>query len=265
VVGGPFHPASPIPLPSMEAKNSFQLTAFLRALFLILSAAVYSCVLGLPALIVCLVDRSGRWFSSFQRLWANWLLRTNGIRLSVQGLESVQKGHSYILISNHVSILDIPGIISAFPFPVRFIAKKSLAWFPIFGWNLYLSKHILIDRESTPSALKSLKKAASLLKSGISIIVFPEGTRSADGQVKEFKRGGFLLGLQSQAPIVPVAISGTYRMLPRASWCFWPGTIEIHVEKPIPTQGLPLRESRTLMQRVRNTIIQNLKPEGQKT
>jgi 1-acyl-sn-glycerol-3-phosphate acyltransferase len=152
-----------------------------------------------------------------------------------------------------------------FPFPVRFIAKKSLAWFPIFGWNLYLSKHILIDRESTPSALKSLKKAASLLKSGISIIVFPEGTRSADGQVKEFKRGSFLLGLQSQAPIVPVAISGTYRMLPRASWYFWPGTIEIHVEKPIPTQGLPLRESRTLMQRVRNTIIQNLKPEGQKT
>jgi len=255
VVCGPFHPASPIPLSSMEANNSFQLTAFLRALFLVLSTGVYSCVLGLPALIVCLVDRSGRWFSSFQRLWGNWLLRTNGIRLSVQ------KGHFYILISNHVSILDIPGIISAFPFPVRFIAQKSLAWFPIFGWNLYLSKHILIDRESTPSALKSLKKAASLLKSGISIVVFPEGTRSADGQVKEFKRGAFLLGLQSQAPIVPVAISGTYRMLLRTSWCFWPGTIEIHVEKPIPTQGLPLRESRTLMQRVRNTIIQNLRKD----
>ncbi len=243
----------------MGAKNSFQLPAFLRAIFLILCAAIYSCILGPPALIICLFALSGRWYSSFQRLWANWLLQTNGVSLSVQGLENLEKSHSYILISNHASLLDIPGIISAFPFPVRFIAKKSLAWIPILGWSLPLSGHILIDRESAPSALKSLQKAASLLQSGTSIVVFPEGTRSPDGQVKEFKGGAFLLALKSRAPIVPVSISGTYPMLPRTGWCFWPGTIQIHVGKPIPTQGVPLPEARPFMKRVRDTIIQNLK------
>ena len=117
--------------------------------------------------------------------------RTNGIRLNVQGLENLEERHSYILISNHMSILDIPGIISALPFPVRFIAKRSLIWFPIFGWSLYLSRHILIDRDNPHSALKSLKQAASLLKSGISIMVFPGGD-SQPGWAGERIQGGSL-------------------------------------------------------------------------
>ena len=243
----------------MGAKNSFQFPAFLRGLFLILSAAIFSCILGPPALIICLLAPSGRWYPPFQRIWANWLLQTNGIRVSVRGLENLEKSHSYILLSNHASLLDIPGIISAFPFPVRFIAKKSLAWIPIFGWSLHLSGHILIDRERAQSALKSSKKAASLLQGGTSIIVFPEGTRSPDGGVKEFKGGAFLLALKSQASIVPVSISGTYQMLPRTGWGFWPGTVQIHVGEPIPTQGIPLSEARLFMKRVRDKIIQNLK------
>ena len=242
----------------MGAKNSFQILAFLRALILMLCAVIYSCILGPPALIICLLAPSGRWYSAFQRIWANWLLQTNGIRVSVRGLENLEKCHSYILLSNHASLLDIPGIISAFPFPVRFMAKKSLAWIPIFGWSLPLSGHILIDRERTRSALKSSQKAASFLKGGTSIIVFPEGTRSPDGQVKEFKGGAFLLALKSQAPIVPVSVSGTYQMLPRTGWCFWPGTIQIDVGKPLPTQGVPLAAARLFMRRVRDTIIQNL-------
>ncbi len=242
----------------MGAKNSFQLPAFLRAVFLIVCAAIYSCILGPPALLICLLAPASRWYSSFQRIWANCLLQTNGIRVSVGGLENLGKSHSYIFLSNHASLLDILGIISALPFPVRFMAKKSLAWIPIFGWSLHLSGHILIDRERAQSALKSSKKAASLLKNGVSIIVFPEGTRSPDGQVKEFKGGAFLLALKSQAPIVPVCISGTYHMLPRNGWCFWPGTIQIHVGEPIPTQGVSLSEARLFMKRVRDTIIQNL-------
>jgi len=186
-------------------------------------------------------------------------LGTNGIRLNVLGIENLEKDRAYILISNHASILDIPGIIAAIPLPVRFIAKRSLIWFPILGWVLYLSGHILIDRESSLSALKSLKKAAALMENGTCVIVFPEGTRSPDGEVKEFKRGAFLLALQSKVPIVPISISGTFQMLPRHGWCFWPGTMQIYVDKPVATQGIPLREIRPLMQRVRETIIQNLK------
>jgi 1-acyl-sn-glycerol-3-phosphate acyltransferase len=242
----------------MGAKISFQLPAFLRSLFLILSAAIFTCILGPPALIICLFAPTGRWFSAFQRLWAKWLLQANGIRLGVQSLENLRPSHAYVLICNHASILDIPKILSALPFPVRFIAKRSLAWFPIFGWTLYLSGHILIDRAGIQSTWKSLKKAVSLLNSGTSILVFPEGTRSPDGQVKEFKGGAFLLALKSQSPIAPVTISGTYQMLPRTGWCFRPGTIQIRIMEAIPTQGVPPREARPLMKRVRGTIIQSL-------
>jgi 1-acyl-sn-glycerol-3-phosphate acyltransferase len=243
----------------MNPSPAFELTAFLRALFLIFSAAVYTAIIGLPALASCFLDRSWRRLSFFQSLWVEWLLRTNGIRLRVEGMENLKKDQSYILVSNHASILDIPALISASPFPVRFLAKKSLLWFPIFGWVLYFSGHILIDRQRAQSALRSLKKAPSLLKKGISIIVFPEGTRSSDGEVKEFKRGAFLLARHSKFPVVPVSTVGTYEMLPRHGWCFWPGTIHIHMGEPIPTRDLSHRELEDLMGRVRKKIIENLK------
>jgi 1-acyl-sn-glycerol-3-phosphate acyltransferase len=243
----------------MNHSRPFELPAFLRALFLILSAAVYTAILGPPALVSCFLDRSRRWPSFFQGLWVDWLLRTNGIHLRLEGMENLKKDQSYILASNHASILDIPALISAASFPVRFLAKKSLLWFPIFGWVMYFSGHILVDRQSAQSALRSLKKAPSLLKKGISIVVFPEGTRSPDGEVKEFKRGAFLLAQHSKFPVVPVSITGSYEMLPRQGWCLWPGNIYIRMGEPIPTRDLSLREARGLMGRVRETIIENLK------
>ena len=266
IVGDPPHPAPFIPststFPPWVKKISFQLFAFVRALFLIFSATVYTTILAPPAIVSCLLDPSGRWPSIFQRTWVNWLLRTNRIRLRPKGLEYLKKEQAYILISNHASILDIPGIISASPFPVRFIAKKSLLRFPVFGWFLSSSGHILIDRDNAKSALKGLKKAVALLKKGISIVVFPEGTRTPDGQVQDFKGGAFLLALQAKAPIVPVSISGTYNMLPRTGWCFWPGVMELNLGQPIPTLNLSLREARPLMEKVRDTIIKSLKTKN---
>jgi len=243
----------------MNHSHPFELPAFLRALFLIFSGVLCTAILGPPALAGCFLDRSGRWFSFIQRLWAEWLLRTNGIRVHVDGMENLKKDQSYILVSNHASILDIPALISAAPFPVRFLAKKSLLRFPIFGWVLYFSGHILIDRQSAQSALRSLMKAPSLLKKGISLIVFPEGTRSPDGEVKEFKRGAFLLAQHSKLPVVPISTIGTYEMLPRHGWCFWPGTIHIGMGEPIPTRDLSHRELKDLKGKVRATIIENLK------
>ena len=243
----------------MSQNHSFELPAFLRAFLLILSAAACTAILGPPALVSCLLDRSGRWPSFFQGLWVGWLLKSNGVHLRLEGAENLKKDQSYILVSNHTSLLDIPGMIAAAPFPVRFMAKKSLLWFPIFGWVLYAAGHILIDRERATSGLKSLKEASSLLKKGISIIVFPEGTRSPDGEVKGFKRGAFLLAQHSGFPVVPVSISGTDEMLPRHGWCFWPGTIQVHVGAPIFTRDLSHQESRDLMRRVRDMIIRDLR------
>jgi 1-acyl-sn-glycerol-3-phosphate acyltransferase len=243
----------------MNPSRPFELPAFLRALFLILSAALYTSILGPPALVSCFLDRSRQWPSFFQGLWVGWLLRTNGIPVRVEGMENLKKDQSYILVSNHASILDIPALISVPPFPVRFLAKKSLLWFPIFGWVMYFSGHILVDRKSAQSALRGLKKAPSLLKKGISIIVFPEGTRTPDGEMKEFKRGAFLLAQHSKFPVVPVSINGSYEMLPRHGWCYWPGTIQIRMGEPIPTRDLSHQELIDLMRRVREAILENLK------
>ncbi len=235
----------------------FQVRAFLRALFLILCAVILTGVLCGPALLSCLLDRSGQWPSFFQRLWVKALLGINGIRLRVGSAPKIDRGQACILVSNHASILDIPAMICAFPFPVRFIAKRSLIWFPIFGWFLQLSGHILIDRESAQAALRSLKKGAALLARGISIIVFAEGTRSPDGEVKEFKKGAFLLARHSRAPVVPISISGTFEMLPKSGWCFWPGIVDIHPGEPINTRNLSSQEMSGLADRVREIIIQN--------
>jgi 1-acyl-sn-glycerol-3-phosphate acyltransferase len=243
----------------MKSVCSFELSAFLRGLFLLFSAAAYTAILGLPAFASCLLGRSSPWPSFFQRLWVNWLLRTNGIRLKVQGIENLEKDQPYVLVSNHASLLDIPAIILALPFTVRFMAKKSLLWIPLFGWFLHLSGHILIERKKAGSALKSLKRASSVLKRGISIMVFPEGTRSPDGEVKEFKGGAFLLAHHSKFPVVPVCIRGSFEMLPRTRWGFWPGIMHIRMGEPIPTRDLSHQESRSLVGRVRDTIIQNLK------
>ena len=204
----------------MAVPKSFEFPAYLRGLFLILSAVVLTGLLFPPAFISCFLDPSGRWPSFFQRTWMIWLLKINGIRLRVQGIEEVDGRLDYIILSNHASILDIPALLAAFRFPSRFITKKSLARFPLFGWYLYFAQHGLINRRSASSTPKGMKQASLLLKRGVSVIAFPEGTRTPDGEVKDFKRGAFLLALQSKAPILPVSISGTFEMLLRKGWCF---------------------------------------------
>ena len=240
----------------MGKNPSFQFSAFLRVLLLIVSAACLTAILAPPAIVLTFLDRSGTWPSFFQRAWVYAFFYLNGIPLRVEGRENLKEGGAYILTSNHASLLDIPAIVAVVPLPVRFIAKSSLIWFPIFGWFLYFAGHVLIDRDSAVSAVKSLKKASRLMKNGISVVVFPEGTRSSDGDVKEFKRGAFLLALQSRAPIVPISISGTYEMLPRTGWCLFSGTIDVKIGLPIPTEGLPIREIRHLEEKVRNIIIE---------
>lgn len=248
----------------MNDKRSFELSAFLRGLFLILSAVLLTAILFWPAFISCFWDSSGRWPSFFQRTWVLWLMRLNRIRLHVRGLENVRDEEGFIIVSNHASILDIPAIIAAFPLPVRFVAKKSLAWFPFFGWFLYVARYVLIDRHRPSSTVKGLKRAGRLLKKGISVIFFPEGTRTPTGEVQEFKGGGFFLAIQSKAPILPVTVSGTYSMLPRTGWSFWPGDITLTISPPLPTQGLRSKDLPPFIARVREEIIHNLKPSDGK-
>jgi 1-acyl-sn-glycerol-3-phosphate acyltransferase len=200
-------------------------------------------------------DREGRLAYRLGRLWTRMVLNTAGVDLKVTGLEQLDRRRPYIFIANHQSHIDIPIMVQSLPgFQLRWIAKKTLAYVPFFGWALMASRHILIDRADRAAAMASLTKAKAKLDAGISVVIFPEGTRGVRGRLGNFKRGAFLLGIKTKTPIVPVTISGSWRILGRKQWRIRSGEVEVFVHDPIATDGLGAKDSATLAQRVRAII-----------
>jgi 1-acyl-sn-glycerol-3-phosphate acyltransferase len=141
---------------------------------------------------------------------------------------------------------------------LRWIAKKELLWVPFFGWAMWAGKHIIVDRGDSTGALGSLKKAAARIASGISVVVFPEGTRSPDGRLLPFKRGGFLLAAKTGVSIVPLTINGSGRILPKGDWRLRSGIVEVHVSDPIPMTEHRHGSLRALSTEVRRIVEKNL-------
>ena len=162
---------------------------------------------------------------------------------------------------NHQSNIDIPVLIQSLPaFQLRWIAKKELLWVPLFGWAMWASKHIAVDRSNRFHALEGLKRARKHMKAGISLVVFPEGTRSTDGKLLPFKRGGFLLAAKTQTPIVPVTINGSGPILPKGDWRIRGGQIEVRVGEPLFIENYRPGSLRGLSARVQELIGKNLRP-----
>jgi 1-acyl-sn-glycerol-3-phosphate acyltransferase len=189
------------------------------------------------------------------------ILRIAGISLKIQGLENLDPGQQYIFVVNHQSNIDIPVLVQTLAqFQLRWIAKKELLWVPLFGWAMWATKHITVDRSNRADALKSLERAKQRIAAGISVVVFPEGTRSRDGKLLRFKKGGFLLALQTGKNIVPITINGSGRILPSGDWRLRSGTIEVIVEKPIVTATYRVGNLQLLSDQVRHTIAGHLRP-----
>ncbi|MGH7845734.1 MAG: lysophospholipid acyltransferase family protein [Candidatus Binatia bacterium] len=229
----------------------------------------YSLKLALISLLTLIVgpfvialapfDRQGRRAYSLARLWTDAILKISGVRLKVQGLERLDAGRPYIFLANHQSYIDIPALVEALSqFQLRLIAKKELAWFPVFGWALRLSKHIMIDRSGRAHAMTSLRRAKEKISQGFSVVIFPEGTRGRTSGVLPFKRGGFVLGVMAQVPIVPVTIVGSGKILPRGDWRIRKGEIEIVVDEPIVIERQDLKNLGQLSTRVRAVILSRL-------
>lgn len=229
-------------------------------------------VYSLKALLVCLVtplssllvllvapfDRNGRLAYAVGRLWAWLILKIAGVRVRVRGLDRLDASRPYIFIANHQSNIDIPALIQSLPgFQLRWIAKKQLAYIPFFGWALWASRHILVDRANRAGAMTSLRKSKARLAAGVSVVIFPEGTRGSDGKLLPFKRGGFLLAARTQTPVVPVTINGSWKILPRADWRLRPGEIEVVVDEPIAASAANARDAGALAARVRAIIEAN--------
>ena len=209
-------------------------------------------------LLVAPVDPKGKLAYAIGRFWAWAILKVGGIRLRVQGLDRLDSGRHYIFIANHQSNIDIPVLVQSLPkFQLRWIAKQELVYIPFFGWALWASKHIVVDRSNRAKAMASLRKAEERIIKGISVIFFPEGTRGADGQLLPFKRGGFLLAVKTKTPIVPVTINGSWIVLPRGDWRLRSGEIEVIVSEPIYLEQQHAKDVTMLVNQVRAIIESN--------
>jgi 1-acyl-sn-glycerol-3-phosphate acyltransferase len=188
------------------------------------------------------------------RGWARCLLAATGVRLQATYEATLDRRGRYVLLANHQSYYDIPALLPTVPVTVRLAAKKSLFKIPFFGWSLRVGGFIPIDREDKSKALGAFKEASGLLADGESVLFFPEGTRSRDGQLLPFERGGFLIALKSGLPIVPVGIRGAHAVQPRGRLAVQPGTIEVAYGTPIDPATYGIRRRDELMTDVRREI-----------
>lgn len=220
--------------------------------WLIPAISVCTVVLGALSLASMLADRRGRVAHRCARAWARLILATTGVRTSARGVEQVDRGASYVFVSNHQSIYDVPVLFAALPLQLRIIAKASLGRFPVLGWHLRWTGHLLVDRARAGAG--ALKQVARMMRRGHSLIVFPEGTRSADGRVGRFRRGLFLLAIDAGLPVVPVAVAGTRRVMRKGRLTTRPGDVTLVVHPPVPTDGLSRADAGALAERVRGLV-----------
>lgn len=216
---------------------------------------------SLLTLLFGLFDSHGKYANFISRLWSWVILTVAGVSLRVNGLDHIDPQRQYVFMVNHQSNIDIPVLIHSLPgFQLRWLAKKEILWVPFFGWAMWAARHIAVDRGDRKDALRSLKKAQERMAGGISIAIFPEGTRSSDGRLLPFKRGGFLLAVKTQTPIVPVTIDGSGKLLAKGDWRLHSGEIKVTVGTPLSVAGDGAKNLRALSARVRELIAANLDP-----
>ena len=212
-------------------------------------------VMGSLNLVVSFFDKDGSRQLSVAQAWARMLCRIAGVRLAIEGREHLQPGASYILASNHLSYMDTPVVLGHLPVNFRFMAKKGLFRVPFLGNHLERAGHLPVSSDNPREAIKLLSEAARLIvERKTSVLVFPEGGRAADGKLQVFKDGAFFLAIKAQVPVVPIALIGTYQMLPFGSGAMRPGPVTMRIGAPVATAGLGNKDREALSARVRAEI-----------
>jgi len=227
----------------------------LRARIYLLFWVPFTLFCSVGTLIAGLLDGSGKAGHAWARFWSVWCLRMAGIDVKVSGLELVPEDGPVIYMGNHQGNFDIHSLTQVIPRTFSWIAKEELFRVPLFGAAMRRAGYIPLDRSDGRKALKSMAQAAQRIASGTSVVIFPEGTRTLDGNLLPFKRGAFLLAAKSGVPIVPFTINGSRERNPRNRLELYPGTISISFSAAIPTKGVPEAE---LMQKVREAIAAKL-------
>jgi 1-acyl-sn-glycerol-3-phosphate acyltransferase len=190
-------------------------------------------------------------------LWAKILLLISNTKVEVIGKENILHSKPQIFMANHQSDFDILIVLGHIPGQFRWIAKKELFNIPIFGAAMKNAGYIEIDRHNREKAMQSLDEAALRIREGKSVMTFPEGTRSPDGEIKQFKQGTFHLAIKSGVPIIPVSIVGSGRIMPKRSLTVTPGRVKLVIGKPIDVKSYNIENRHELIQKVRKEIMNN--------
>jgi 1-acyl-sn-glycerol-3-phosphate acyltransferase len=217
-------------------------------------------VLGSVVVFISIFIKKANLSHIVARMWGRTILWVSGIRVTMKGLEKLTPTQSYIYMANHQSNFDIPVLLGKLPVQFRWLAKAELFRIPIFGHAMRGCEYISIDRSNRKMAFKSLTTAARIIRNGTSVVIFPEGTRSTDGNLKEFKKGGFVLSVDAGVPIVPVIIRGTWSIMPKARCRIEPAPVMIEICDPIDTEGFTRKTKDDLITMVKNAMIAQLDP-----
>jgi 1-acyl-sn-glycerol-3-phosphate acyltransferase len=229
-----------------------------RSVVTVLFTGAWILILLVPVTLSLLLTWSGNaagWMA--RRLWSPAVLWVAGVKLEAEPNLALDLKQPYVFVSNHQGYFDIPAAFATILHPIRFVAKRSLAYVPILGWYLVLTGHVLIERGNRQQSIDSLRRAGERIGRGTSILIYPEGTRSDDesGAVRAFKKGGFMVALAAQVPIVPVAVDGSHRIKHKNEFSIRPGKLRIKIGDPIPTRGLTTADRETLMRTVHDKLI----------
>jgi 1-acyl-sn-glycerol-3-phosphate acyltransferase len=217
--------------------------------------AADTAVLGLAVIAVSALPGGMRPAYEIGRFWALANLRTLGAELHIRGRERLDPGRPYVVMVNHQSHLDTGAVVAALPMHLAYVMKQELRKIPIFGYGCERMGMVYVERGNRESARRSMAEAARRVAGGRSVVFYPEGTRSRDGRLQEFKSGGFRLAIEAQVPILPVSIAGTRELFPPDSWRFRAGRIDVTIGEPIPTTGLGPGDLAELMARTRAAIL----------
>jgi len=220
--------------------------------------AVSTLLWGIIAVVICIF--SPRLAFHCGTIWSSCLCRVNFTSVRVKGRGRVKEGQSYVIMSNHQSHFDILAIYGHWGRQFRWVLKEDLRKIPGLGWYCAAGGHIFIDSRSREKAIAGLMAAKPLLDGGISVIIFPEGTRSPDGRIGDFKKGCFMMALDMGLPILPVSISGSHHVLPNKTLKFLPGKIRIQSHEPIEATAYGPERRDQLMADVRAAIAGGVNP-----
>ena len=216
---------------------------------------LYTVVFGLLSVPASLFGDRERILHTFARGWSWMIMKTIFSPVKVTGLEKIDTSRPHVYAVNHASALDIPVLYVYLPFQFRIAFKKELLSYPIVGWHLRRSGQVCIDQQNPAGSIGSIRSALKSLKAGMPLVIYPEGGRTPDGQIKPFLPGAFFLAIKAQVDIVPIALIGTYELLPMNTYHIKCRPLEMRVGAPISTRGLSGHDMEVLSEKVRNAVL----------